>query len=125
MGRDVAALVVGVEGVVESEDLDEGLVVVADAVGEVVAQVLLLVEGGGLDAVAVDVVEDPGGDGENLGAQIEGVLQGGLPVVSLGHAGLVALGEVGVLAGGGGRGQSKSVMFPTDSVMLSKALQHT
>lgn len=89
---------VSVEGVVQSEDLDEGLVIVTNAVSKVVAQVLGLVEGWSLGAVAVDVVEDAGGNGEDLGAKVKRVLESGLPVVSLSHTSLVALGEGGVLA---------------------------
>ena len=59
VGRDVAALVVGVEGVVKTDELNEALrVAEADLVGEVEGQVLRLVDGrdGRVGAVAVLVV---------------------------------------------------------------------
>jgi hypothetical protein len=47
VGRDVAALVVGVESVVQSDDLDEALrLAKADLLGVVPRQVLVLVDGG-------------------------------------------------------------------------------
>lgn len=97
--------------VVKTENLDEALVLVANAVGKVVDQVLGLVDGRGLSAVSVDVVEDAGGNGEDLGGEVKGVLESGLPVVSLGHTSGVALGEGRVVAERHGQPDQRNVVY--------------
>jgi hypothetical protein len=104
VGRDVAALVVGVERVVQPDQLDEALrVAEPDLVGKVERQVLGLVDrrDGRVVAVAVDVVVDAGGEGERLGDAVERVLERRDPVLGLFHAGLVLGGKLGVMVQGG------------------------
>lgn len=83
VGRDVAALVVGVDGEVETHQLNEVLVAAeAELVGEVEAVVLVLLDGRDL-AAAEDVLVDAGGDGGELGNEVHRVLEGVAPVLLL------------------------------------------
>lgn len=80
VGRDVAALVVAVDGNVEPQEVDKVVVLPAEHVGQVGAEVDLGVESeGGVDAV--DVLVDRGRDGGQLGDGGDGVVKRGLPVV--------------------------------------------
>jgi hypothetical protein len=103
VGGDVATLVVGVEGVVKTDEVDEALgVAETDLVGEVEREVLVLLDLDRVVAVAVDVVVDAGGDGERLGDAVERVVEGRLPVLGLLEGtGLVTLSELGVVVEGG------------------------
>ena len=93
VGRDVAALVVRVDGDVEAHELDKLLVVaVAEQGGQVGRVVLVLVNLREL-AVAVDVAEDAAGNVGELGDQVHRVVKRGLPVLALVHAVSVRLGE--------------------------------
>ena len=106
VGRDVATLVVSVNGQVQTHQLDEVLVLgETELVSQVVRVVLVLLDGGDL-AVLVDVAEDLGGDGGQLGDEVHGVLKGVLPVLGLVHALGVGLGELRlVLERGDGDGE--------------------
>ena len=91
---DVATLVVGVDGEVETHQLNEVLVVSeAELVGQVVGVVLVLLDGGNA-AILVDVAVDLGGNGGELGNEVHGVLEGVLPVLGLLHALSIGLGEL-------------------------------
>jgi hypothetical protein len=106
VGADVATLVVGVDGQVQTHQLNKVLVVgEAELVGQVERVVLVLLDGRNL-AVLVDVAEDLGGNGGQLGNEVHRVLKGVLPVLRLVHALGVGLGEVGlVLEGSDGNGE--------------------
>ena len=106
VGRDVATLVVSVDGQVETHELDEVLVLgEAKLVGKVVGVVLVLLGGRDL-AVLVDVAVDAGGNVGELADEVHGVLESVLPVLALLHALGVGLGEVGlVLERGDGEGE--------------------
>ena len=93
VGADVATLVVGVDGEVESHQLNEGLVLAeAELVGEVEGVVLVLLDWGNL-SVLVDVLVDSGGDGWELRNQVHGVLECVSPVLLLVDTLGVCLGE--------------------------------
>jgi hypothetical protein len=67
VGADVAALVVGVDGEVEAEELNEVLVVAeSKLVGEVEGVILVLLDRSNLAALE-DVLVDAGSDGRELG----------------------------------------------------------
>jgi hypothetical protein len=94
VGRDVATLVVSVDGEVETHKLNEVLVLgETELVGQVERVVLVLLDGCDL-AVLVDVAVDLSGDGGQLGNEVHGVLESVLPVLGLLHALRVGLGEV-------------------------------
>lgn len=97
VGRDVATLVVSVDGQVETHELNEVLVLSeAELVGEVEGVILVLLGGGDL-AVGVDVAVDAGGNVGELANEVHGVLESVLPVLGLLHALGVGLGEVGLV----------------------------
>ena len=97
VGRDVATLVVSVDGQVETHELNEVLVLSeAELVGKVVGVVLVLLGGRDL-AVLVDVAVDAGGNVGELADEVHGVLESVLPVLALLHALGVGLGEVGLV----------------------------
>lgn len=106
VGRDVATLVVGVNGQVQTQKLNEVSVVAeAQLVGEVERVVFVLLNRGNL-ATLEDVLVNASGDSGQLGDQIHGVLEGVAPVVLLVHALCVGLGERrGVLKSGDGEGE--------------------
>ena len=86
VGRDVAAFVVGVDGQVQTHELDEvGVVGETELVCEVVAVVLVLLHRRDL-AVLVDIAVDARGDRRQLGNEIHAVLESVLPVLRLLHA---------------------------------------
>jgi hypothetical protein len=94
VGTDVTALVVSVDGEVQTHKLNEVLVLgEAELVGQVERVVLVLLDRRNL-AVLVDVAVDLSGNGGKLGNEIHGVLEGVLPVLRLLHALSVGLGEV-------------------------------
>lgn len=91
--RDVATLVVRVDGEVETHELDElGVVAVAELGRQVLRVVGVGVDGDGL-LTAVDVAEDAAGNHGQLGDEVHRVVEGGLPVLLLVNAVLVSLGE--------------------------------
>lgn len=93
VGADVATLVVGVDGQVQPHELNEVLVLSeAELVGQVVGVVLVLLDGSDL-AILEDVAVDAGGNGGQLGNEVHGVLERVLPVLGLGDAAGVGLGE--------------------------------
>ncbi|KAH6504371.1 hypothetical protein HBI55_012730 [Parastagonospora nodorum] len=97
VGADVSTLVVGVDGEVQTHQLNEVLVLgETELVGQVERVVLVLLDGCDL-AVLVDVAVDLRGDGGKLGNEIHGVLKGVLPVLALLHALSIGLGEVGLV----------------------------
>merc|ERR1712212_969196 len=105
MGRDVATLMITVNGHVETHEFNKLGVVVADHFAEVGAPVEVGVDGGGGGAVAVQVVVDDGGNGGQIGDAIHAVLVRMLPVGRLVDAIIVCLGEfgLGIHEGDGGR----------------------
>ena len=93
VSADVATLVVGVDGQVQTEELDEvGVLAEAELVGEVERVVLVLLDSGDLAALE-DVLVDAGGDGGELGDQVHRVLESVAPVLLLVDALGVGLGE--------------------------------
>lgn len=102
VSRDVSTLVISVKSIVQSNDIDESSgSSESDLVGKVPRQIFVLLERGHvLNSSEVLVAVDSGGDGEGLGDTVEGVLEGGLPVLGLLHSLLVGSGELGVVAGG-------------------------
>lgn len=93
VSRDVATLVVGVDGQVQTEQLNEvGVVAKAQLVGKVERVVLVLLDRGDLASLE-DVLVDASGNCGQLGDQVHGVLEGVAPVVLLVHALCVGLGE--------------------------------
>lgn len=97
VGRDVATLMVGVDGQVETHELNEVLVLSeAKLVGKVEGVVLVLLGGRDL-AILVDVAVDAGGNVGELANEVHGVLESVLPVLALLHALGVGLGEVGLV----------------------------
>lgn len=97
VGRDVATLVISVDGEVQAHQLNKVLVLgETELVGQVEGVVLVLLDGGDL-AVLVDVAVDLGSDGGELGNEVHGVLEGVLPVLRLVDALGVGLGEVGLV----------------------------
>lgn len=83
VSADVTTLVVGVDGEVETHELNE-VAVAAEAklVGQVEGVVLVLLDGSDL-AVLKDVAVDLGGDSGQLGDEVHRVLEGVVPVVLL------------------------------------------
>lgn len=106
VGRDIATLVVGMDGQVQTQELNEVRVVAeAQLVGEVERVVLVLLDSSDLASLE-DVLVDAGGNGGQLGDQVHGVLEGVAPVVLLVHALCVGLGERrGVLKRSDGEGE--------------------
>ncbi len=93
VGGNVATLVVGVDGEVESHELNEGLVVTeTELVGEIEGVILVLLDSGDL-TILVDVLVNAGGDGWKLCDEVHGILEGVSPVVLLVDALGVSLGE--------------------------------
>lgn len=93
VGADVATLVVGVNGQVETHQLNKVLVVTeSELVGQVEGIVLVLLDSGDL-AILEDVAVDAGSNGRELGNEVHGVLEGVLPVFLLVQALGVGLGE--------------------------------
>jgi hypothetical protein len=103
VGGNVSSLVVGVESVVETDELDETFrFSETDLVGKVEREILVLLNGSHvLGTSEVGVVVDTGSDGERLGDTVERILEGGLPVFSLLHTGLVLGSELRVVVEGG------------------------
>lgn len=96
VGADISTLVVGVDGKVESHQLNKVLVLgESELVGQIVAIVLVLLDRGNL-AILVDVAVDLSGDGGKLGNEVHGVLEGVLPVLGLLHSLGICLGEAGL-----------------------------
>ena len=96
VGRDVATLVVGVDGHVQAHQLDELGIIVADHLAEVGRPVKALVNGWGGGLLAVQVVVDDGGDGGQVGDAVHAVLVDVLPVGGLVDTVVVSLGELGL-----------------------------
>lgn len=93
VGRDVATLVVGVDGEVESHQLNEIAVLgETELVGQVPRVILVLLDSWDL-AVLEDVAVDAGSNGGELCDEVHGVLEGVLPVLGLLDTLGVCLGE--------------------------------
>jgi hypothetical protein len=73
VGRDVAALVVGVDGDVETEELNEGWVLAEAEESSQVGRVVLVEVDGGELALAVDIAVDTTGNVRELGNPSEKV----------------------------------------------------
>jgi len=81
MGRDVATLVVGVDGKIQPHELNEVLVLgESKLVGQVVRVILVFLNGRNA-TILVDVAVDLRGNGGQLGNEVHGVLEGVLPVL--------------------------------------------
>ena len=106
VGADVTTLVVGVDGQVETHQLNEVLVSTeAKLVGQVEGVILVLLDGGDL-AILEDVAVDTGSNGGQLGNEVHGVLEGVVPVLLLVNTLGVGLGEGGlVLESGHSQGE--------------------
>jgi hypothetical protein len=93
VGADVTTLVVGVDGQVQTHELNEVLVATeAKLVGQVEGVILVLLDRGDL-AIFEDVAVDASGDGGQLGDEVHGVLVGVSPVLLLVDTLGVGLGE--------------------------------
>jgi hypothetical protein len=95
--RDVTTLVVRVDSDVQSHQLDKLLVVAETEQSSQVGRVVLVLVNGGELAVTVDVSEDTTSDVGELGNEVHGVIEGGLPVFTLVDTVRVGLGESGVV----------------------------
>lgn len=106
VGRDIATLVVRVDGQVETHQLNEvGVLSEAQHVGQVVAIVLVLLDLGNL-TVLEDVAVDTGSNAGQLSDQVHAVLEGVLPVVLLVDTTVVGLGKLRLaLEGGNSHGE--------------------
>lgn len=93
VGTDVTTLVVGVDGQVQTHQLNEVLVAAeAKLVGQVEGVILVLLDRGDL-AIFEDVAVDAGSNGGQLGDEVHGVLEGVGPVLLLVDTLGVGLGE--------------------------------
>lgn len=93
VGGNVTTLVVGVDGEVESHQLNKVLVLgETELVGQVPGVILVLLGGGDL-AILEDVAVDARGDVGEHGNEVHRVLEGVLPVLGLLHALGVGLSE--------------------------------
>lgn len=106
VGRNVATLVVGVDGQVETHQLNKvGVVAEAELVGKVEGVILVLLDGGNLAALE-DVLVDARSNVGELGNQVHGILVGVGPVLLLVDALGVGLGEArGLLESSDGEGE--------------------
>lgn len=106
VGADVATLVIGVNGEVQTHELNEvGVAAEAELVSEVVGVILVLLDGSDL-ATLEDVLVNAGSDGGELGNEVHGVLKGISPVLLLVDALGVGAGERGgLLESGNGHGE--------------------
>lgn len=97
VGRDVTTLVISVDSEVESQQLEELLVVAeAEEAGKVGGVVQRVVDGADDLAVLEQVSVDSRGDDGELGNEVHGILVGVLPVLLLVDTLLVSLGELGL-----------------------------
>lgn len=97
VGADVATLVVGVDGEVETHQLNKvGVVAESELVGEVEGVILVLLDGGNLAALE-DILVDAGSNVGKLGDEVHRVLVGVGPVLLLVDTLGVGLGEAGGL----------------------------
>lgn len=106
VGRDVATLVVGVDGEVETHQLNKvGVVAEAELVGEVEGVILVLLDGSDLAALE-DVLVDARSNVGELGDEVHRVLVGVGPVLLLVDTLGVGLGELGgLLESSDGKGE--------------------
>lgn len=104
VGRDVTTLVIGVDGEVETHELNEvGVVGEAKLVGKVEGVILVLLDGSDLSALE-DVLVDARSNVGELSNEVHGVLESVTPVLLLVDTLGVSLGEAGgVLEGGDGQ----------------------
>jgi hypothetical protein len=102
VSRDVSSLVVTVESKVESQEINEaGLIALAHHSGVVVRPVSVEINlAGERSSTKVRVLVDLGGNLGQLGNEVDGVIEGVLPVLGLGDTSLVGLGELGVVVKG-------------------------
>ena len=81
--RDVTALVIRVNGDVQSHQLDKLLIVTVSEQGREVGRVILVLVNGRELAISKDISEDPSGDTREFGNEVHGVFKGRFPVLSL------------------------------------------
>jgi hypothetical protein len=106
VGRDVAALVVRVDGDVQPHEVDELLGLSEAEEGSEVGRVVLVGVNGGELSVAVDVAEDASGNVGELSDEVHRVVERGLPVLLLVDTVRVRLGKGRVVVeGGDGEGE--------------------
>lgn len=106
VGRDVTTLVIGVDGEVESHELNEVLLVgETELVGQVVGVILVGLDGSNL-SILENVAVNARGNGGELRNEVHGVLEGKAPVILLGETLGVGLSELRlVLQSGDGKGE--------------------
>ncbi len=93
VSTDVSSFVISVNGEVESQQLDEVVVIgKAKLVGKVETVILILLDGSNLSSLK-DILVDSGSNGWKLGNQVHGVLESVSPVLGLLHALSVGLRE--------------------------------
>lgn len=93
VGRNVSTLVVGVNGNVQSHQVDELLILSVSEQSSQVGRVILVGVDSGEFTIAVDVSEDSTSDSRELGDEVHGVVESRLPVFSLVDTLRVCLGE--------------------------------
>ena len=93
VGRDVSTFVVRVDGNVQPHELNELLVVSETEESGQVGRVIRVLVNLGKLSVNVDVSEDSAGNVGELGNEVHGVIESGLPVVTLVDTVRVGLGK--------------------------------
>ena len=88
---------VRVDGDVQPHQLDKLLVVSVTEQSSQVGGVILVGVNGGHLSITVDVPEDSSGDVWELGNEVHGIIESGLPVLLLGDTVRVGLGEGGIV----------------------------
>jgi hypothetical protein len=95
--RDVTTLVVRVDGNVQPHQLDKLLIVTVTEQGSQVGRVILVGVNGGHLAITVNVSEDSSSNVGELGNEVHGIVESGLPVFLLVDTIRVSLGESGIV----------------------------
>jgi hypothetical protein len=85
--------VVRVDGDVQPHQLDKLLIVAVTEQSSQVGRVILVCVNGGHLSITVDVPEDSSSNVGELGNEVHGIIEGGLPVLLLGDTIRVGLGE--------------------------------
>lgn len=110
VGRDIASLMITMEGEVETEEISESLILwLAEHDGEVLGPIEVAVDGWESTTWAVGLVVDLSGDSWELGEEGDGIFEDWLPVLGLVETVLVGLCEDGVVVESRDTGGEKHV----------------
>merc|ERR1719282_285419 len=82
MGRDIASFVITVDCQIWSHKFSEHFIFVSNHFSEIVGPIFVSINRARSSAISVQVVVDGGSDDWQLGHQVHGVLEGGLPVLA-------------------------------------------